>query len=143
MKKLFMILLAWVIAVISYAGNPEANAVANASNVPAVSEELTLKGQFCTGEAGYFGPWKTLYLNGNRVGANEEALIQLDLDGAELTQWEFNPLGGNGTVYVSELNLRNGIIRFRPLSGSVVTFAYTLEKNGVVKVGSCSFLVVR
>lgn len=143
MKKLFMILFAWVIAVISYAGNPETKAVANVSDTPSVSEELTLKGQFCTGKGGYYGPWKTLNLNGNRVGADEEALIQLDLDGAELAQWEFNPLGGNGTVYVSELNLRSGIIRFNPLSGNVVTFTYTLEKNGVVKVGSCSFVVVR
>lgn len=137
MKKLFVVLFSLLIATFSYADNPETNV----SNMPSVLEELSLKGQYCTGKGGYWGSWKTLYLNSNQVGKDEEVLIQLDLDGATLTQWEFDAFRGDGTVYVSELNLNSGVIRFNPRTGSVITFAYTLEKGGSVKVGYCSFLI--
>lgn len=141
MKKFFFILFALLVTSASYAIDPEISYAAKVLNTPSISEELTLKGQYCTGKAGYFGSWRMLYLNGNQVGIDEEVLIHLDLDGATLIQWEFNPAGGNGTVFISELNLNSGTIRFNPRSGNVVTFTYILEKGSSTKEGSCSFVI--
>lgn len=141
MKKLIVALFTLLISSVSYAENPVTNSSTGVPAIQSVLEELTLNGQFCVGIGGDYGPWRTLYVNGNQVKMNEEVLVELNLNGASLTQWEVNPHGGNATFYMNDLNLGNGTIRFTPQSGNVLTFFYTLEKAGSVKEGSCSFTI--
>lgn len=141
MNKLCIALFMILMTLPAFSREVTTNDEAVTSDGLVTQESLTLQGRYAIGVGGIYDEWKVLYINGNRVKKDLEVIVELDLQGAVLTYWEFNPNSGNGTVYINDINLDSGTIRFTPRSGDVISFRYRLEKDGMVKDDACSFRI--